>query len=195
MYAFETEGLEHLKLHPALPGVLFVIEPATSKLSDDSEFPLSLLSSLRSITAQNMADERIVAKRFDNLQSNNSTGNPFTAKDKCHFRYLENHAQSGRETVWTKEHQHFYACKACVNKQRLCISIEQGQAIALPLHPVFRVAPTDHGPVNKEALGAANNLNGKVRPDELHYWIAATAMATKHLPHNIDFWCVTSGSR
>ena len=188
VYAFNTAGLDPVKLHSSLPSVLFVIDPETSVLSDDSDFSLSLLSSLRSTLAESMAEERIAAKRLETLLINN----PFTTKEKCLFRYLEKSAESGRKTVWTREHEHFYACKACVNKQRLCMTVSQGQLLVLPLHPLFRAASNEPSPLDWK-WSEDTNSNKRVRPGELQYWIAAKGSVTRHLPHGHDVWSGSFG--
>lgn len=186
--AFDAVDLDPFKLHPSLPSILFVVDPETSKLSDDSDFSLNLLSSLRAILADSMAEEKIAAKRLEVLLDSN----PFTANEKCLFRYLEKSAESGRKTVWTKEHEHFYACKACVNKQRLCMTVSQGQMLVLPLHPLFRATSNEPSPLNWKWSEGADS-NGKIRPGELQYWIAAKSSVTRHLPHGHDVWSGSVG--
>jgi len=105
-------------------------------LSDGSEYPLSMISSLRSLLKDSLADSGIGSDKLAKLQSVRAKG--LSTEAKCLHRYLQKSRNSQNKSVWVKDHEHSYACRACVNKQRLCISITQGQMLVLPLRPLFR---------------------------------------------------------
>ena len=184
-----TVGLDPVKLHPTLPRVLFVVDPEKSKLADDSEFPLNLISTLRLLLIAAMGNGNIDTTRLRSLRS--VSDNAFTRKDKCLYRYLESSSSHQTKSVWTRDHRHFYACRTCVNKRRLCMSISQGQALVLPLHPLFRIANGHDGALNGEGSDMGKS-GSEVNSTELQYWVAARGMLTKHAPYNADVWSVPS---
>jgi hypothetical protein len=129
---FTTADLNTISLHPMLPSVLFMVDPESSKTSDGSDFPLKLLSSLRSIVKDIMADEMIDETKLARVQQM-----PGSIKGRCLHRYLQKSHASQNKCVWTKKHEQSYACRTCVNKQRVCMSLKDGQTLVLPLHPVL----------------------------------------------------------
>jgi hypothetical protein len=111
--AFSILGLDPVKLHLMLPRVLFMLDVEKKKVSDGSEFPLSMISSLRSILKDTLADSGIDTKKLANLQEITAKG--FSTKAICLQRYLQRSSISTKKSVWTKEYEHSYACRACVN--------------------------------------------------------------------------------
>lgn len=196
--------LDPVILHPMLPKLLFVLNPVVNVLSDGSEFPLSMLSSFRSILAEMLDDEDVDTGQIARL--NNVAGNAFTTKEKCLYRYLQKSILSGgAKTVWTKEHRCLYACRTCVNKQRLCITIVKGQLLVLPLHPLFRTFRGDDRLSDEPLRPLLGNIRGDYRlsdeqmsstgkatpdaiPTELQYWVVARAWLARSAPYNADIW-------
>jgi hypothetical protein len=157
--------LDPITLHPMLPKLSFVIDPVREKLSDGFEFPLSMLSSLRSILAKMVAGDSVSANKLAQLR--NASSIALSVKRRCLFRYLKK-SDDRRRCVWTKEHERFYACRTCVNKQRLCMRTTEGQILVLPLHPLFRTIGRHDG--------------SDTLPTELEYWIAARGtLQCRHL--------------
>ena len=201
--------LDPVTLHPMLPKLLFVLEPVRNKLSDGSEFPLSMISSFRSILAEMVGDEDVDTRRIARL--NSVAGNAFTTKDKCLYRHLQKSSLSGgAKTVWTKEHRYLYACRTCVNKQRLCITITKGQLLVLPLHPLFRKfsgsdrlsdeplhpllrPPRIENRRSDEQIPDTNKPNQDALPTELQYWVVARPWLTRFAPYNAEIWSVPVG--
>jgi hypothetical protein len=183
-------ALDPVILHPTLPKLLFVLNPVENVLSDGSEFPLSMLSSLRSMLAEMLDDEDVDTGRIARL--NNVAGNAFTTKEKCLYRYLQKSFLGEAKTVWTKEHRHLYACRTRVNMRRLCITIDKGQLLVLPLHPLLRTLRGDDRFSGKQ-MSNTDKADPYVLPTELHYWIATRAWLTWHAPYNADIWSVPIG--
>lgn len=183
--------LEPTTLHSMLPKLLFVLNPVGNVLSDGSEFPLSMISSLRSILAETLDDEYVEARQIRRL--NIVARNPFTTQQKCLYRHLQTLTSGvGGKSVWTKQHQHLYACRTCVNKRRLCITIARGQLLMLPLHPLFRIVSRDDKVLSGDTSSSCNS-GTEVLPTELQYWVVARDMLTKYAPYNADIWSVPSG--
>jgi hypothetical protein len=170
--------LDPITLHPMLPKLSFVIDPVREKLSDGFEFPLSMLSSLRSILAKMVAGDSVSANKLAQLR--NASSIALSVKRRCLFRYLKK-SDDRRRCVWTKEHERFYACRTCVNKQRLCMRTTEGQILVLPLHPLFRTIGRHDG--------------SDTLPTELEYWIAARGISTAKAPYNADIWAVPAGQQ
>ena len=184
--------LDPITLHPRLLQLLFVLDPVRNTLSDGSDFPLSIISSLRSVLAEMIADESVDKRRIGCL--NSAAGNNFTTKEKRLSQHLRNLAGGGAKSVWTKEHRHSYTFRACVNKQRLCITIDQGQMIMVPLHPLFRIARSG-GEITDGEMSSSGNSGTEVIPTELQHWVAAKGVLTKNAPYNADIWSVPAGQR
>ena len=165
-------------LHPMLPKLLFVVDPVRNTFSDGAEFPLSMLSSLRSILAKMVADDSASANQLAQLR--NASDTALSIKRRCLYRYLKK-SDDRRRCVWTKEDERFHACRTCVNKQRLCMRITEGHILVLPLHPLFRTIGRHDG--------------SDTLPTELEYWIAARGMSTAKVPYNADIWAVPAGQQ
>ena len=189
-YALAVTGLDPIKLHSKLPGVLFIVDPQRKKISDGSEFPLLLIKEFREYLAEMMSDGSIDAERLAQLQDMSDTA--FTVKDRCLYRHLQQSGFSRKKTVWTKHHKHSYACRTCVNKQRLCISLAQGQMLVLPLHPLLRTFGRSHENLNRE-VSAVNKPSTEPHPNELQYWVAPNGSLTQRTPYDVDIWSVPSG--
>lgn len=171
--SFTTPALDATKLHPMLPSVLFIIDPESKAIADGSDFPLSMLSSVRSILTKTVADGSVSADKLAQLRNASSTS--FSIKSRCLYRYLNR--DDRRSCVWTREHAQCYACRTCVNKQRLCMSLKEGQTYVLPLHPLLRI----------------RSDGSETRSTELEYWVAAKGMSTAKPPYNVDIWSVPAG--
>jgi len=165
--ALDTAEFDSVKLHPMLPSVLFIVDPENNKTSDGLDFPLKLISSLRSILKDTLSAETIDATKLAKVR--NMTG---SIKGRCLYRYLKT-PDDRKRCVWTKEHEQQYACRTCVNMQRLCMRITAGQILVLPLHPLLKTFVT--------------------LPTELEYWAAARSMSTMKAPSNVDIWSVPAG--
>jgi hypothetical protein len=165
--ALDTAELDSVKLHPMLPSVLFIADPENNKTSDGLDFPLKLISALRSILKDTLSAETIDATKLAKVR--NMTG---SIKGRCLYRYLKI-PDDRKRCVWTKEHEQQYACRTCVNMQRLCMRITGGQILVLPLHPLLKTFVT--------------------LPTELEYWVAARGMSTMKAPYNVDIWSVPAG--
>lgn len=63
----------------------------------------------------------------------NISRQPLTIKS-----YISAYLKDSTSTVWTKEHPRFYACRSCVNTQRLCRIAVGSLIFVLPLHPALR---------------------------------------------------------
>lgn len=166
-----ASALDPVNLHPLLPSMMFMVDPETNKTSGGSEFPLKLISSLGSNLKDLMADEMIDTTKLAKLQK--MTG---SIKGRCLHRYLQKSRTCHNKSIWTKEHEQFYACRTCVNKQRVCMSLTDGQVLVLPLHPVLK------------ALSRGDGI--APLPSELQYWISA-----KRAPHYIDIWDIPTGKQ
>jgi hypothetical protein len=96
----------------------------------------------------------------------------------------------GESSVWTKEHPQFYACRNCVNTQRLCMGILQGRILVLPLRPLLRASESDLEAADEISMnGSIDDGDAAVRPTELGYWIPAKRNLTRAVPYRkLDIW-------
>jgi hypothetical protein len=163
-YTCGMSGLYPVKLHPMLPGVLFMVDAEKGRLSDGSEFHLSVVSTVRTSLAELMADESIDTTRL--AQVHNVSAALLTAKGKCLQRYLQKSRIGQNKSVWIKDYEHSYACRACVNKHSLCMSIAHGHILVLPLHPLFRT-PSNDQQILSRSRPDKDKLDEGTSPNEL----------------------------
>jgi hypothetical protein len=179
-----------LKLHRLMLGVLFLVEPEGMELFDSSQFSHDVLSSFRS-TLTTMLDEHVDKTRLEELRRAHRTGSGMMPKgDRCLYTQLR-HAQSANDNVWTREHPHMYACKTCVNTQRLCMSVVQDEILALPLHPLLRTGASNQGAADDDLVDGSVDQDDDfdVRPTDLGYWIPTKNNSTRAVPYNrLDIW-------
>lgn len=186
MPKFQFRGLKPVELHACLPRVLFLIDPENNSISDGSDFTAGLTSRFKKIFSIIIdEDDEYVQSRLVRLnESPNRTS--ISSLRRCLFGWLNNLMGS----VWTKEYPRLYACRSCVNMQRLCMIVVQGRIVILPLHPLLRVrAIGDQGSGDKGHLGNTYRVDATSVPSiDLGYWFAGRPRLTTHPPYDAQIW-------
>lgn len=190
-------GLAPIKLHGLMPSVFFLIEPDGSKVSDSSEFPLKMISVFRSIFKK-MVDVATDKEGLETLREAFSTASALESTSKACLYLHHRRGKAHHNSIWTKEHPRSYACRACVNKQRLCMSIVENKVFVLPLHPLLRAGRNDSDRADTEMMDDSilDVVDADVCSTEVGYWVAAKARLTHHAPFNTahaDIWVVPTG--
>lgn len=157
---------------------------------------LAIISTFRTILAEMLTDH-VDGMRLRTIRQATSTASTMVATDnRCLYMYLR-YGNCGNKSTWTREHRRLYACKTCVNKQRLCMIDSQDQIIVLPLHPLLRAGNSDPE-VADEMLDHSlpDMVDADVRPTELGYWVASQSNSTIRSPYNrADIWAVSTGGQ
>lgn len=186
MPKFRFLGLKPVELHHRLPRVQFLVDPENNSISDGSDFPAGLISRLKKILSINFdEDDEYVQSRLSRLnESPNRTS--IASLRRCLFGWVNNLMGS----VWTKDFPRLYACRSCVNMQRLCMIVVQERIILLPLHPLLRVkAVVDQGQGDRGHLGSTPRVEATSVPStDLGYWFAGRTRLTTHPPYDAQIW-------
>jgi hypothetical protein len=169
---------------------MFLIEPEGEKLVDGSTFSHAIVSALRSAVTTKL-DDHTDKTRLEAICRALRAGIAIGFTEvKCLYARLR-HRTGGESSVWTKEHPQLYACRSCVNTQRLCMGIVQGMILVLPLHPLLRASDSDPEAADEGWMDGSivDDGDAGVRPTEMGYWISAKRHLTRLIPYNkLDIW-------
>jgi hypothetical protein len=174
MLTSKTTGLLPIKLYVLMPGVLFLLEPTGNRVSDGSDFPPTLPSTFRVVFTAMLVKHRNKTHLEALRRASSRASFALSMEERCLYTFLRKGKSGGSSpTLWTRYHAGRYACKTCINMQRLCMIIRYNKIFVLPMHSLLGQGNTNGGTADEEMPQDENAdvVDADVSPTKPGYWV------------------------